>query len=90
MTSFNLTSEKGREDKTFRNTLPETGSIFFGGRVLSRVARWYIFKPKIAFWVNFGIEKFGIFYIWPFGIHYSPLDIFYGYLVIKRQLVYFT
>jgi hypothetical protein len=23
-------------------------------RVTSRVARWFIFKPKIPFWVNFG------------------------------------
>jgi hypothetical protein len=30
-----------------------------------RVARWYIFKPKIPFWVNFGGPwngKFGTFY----------------------------
>jgi hypothetical protein len=31
----------------------------FGGKkirfnVLARVARWYIFKPKIPIWVNFG------------------------------------
>jgi hypothetical protein len=37
--------------------------VAFG--VLSRVARWYIFKPKISIWVNFeglGMEKVGIFY----------------------------
>jgi hypothetical protein len=24
-------------------------------RLFSRVARWFIFKPKIPIWVNFGI-----------------------------------
>jgi hypothetical protein len=24
------------------------------GRVESRVARWFVFKPKIQIWVNFG------------------------------------
>jgi hypothetical protein len=32
----------------------------------TRVARWYIFKPKIPIWVNFGglgiLENVGIFY----------------------------
>jgi hypothetical protein len=78
MTSFNLTSEKGREDKTFRNTLPETGSIFFGGKVLSRVARWYIFKPKIAIWVNFEGSCSGkCWYIFcRFGLFYGNLIYF--------------
>jgi hypothetical protein len=34
--------------------------------VWGRVARWYIFKPKIPIWVNFleglGMEKFVIFF----------------------------
>jgi hypothetical protein len=51
-------------------------------RHVDRVARWYIFKPKIQTWVNFGgpgMEKVGTFYghlehiqaiwyiLWPFG-----------------------
>jgi hypothetical protein len=41
---------------------------FFG--LSSRVARWYIFKPKIPIWVNFGGScNWGCWYIsWPFGI----------------------
>jgi hypothetical protein len=27
--------------------------------VLSRVARWFVFKPKIPIWVNFGGLKIG-------------------------------
>jgi hypothetical protein len=35
-------------------------------QVTNRVARWYLFKPKITIWVNFGglgTEKVGIFYV---------------------------
>jgi hypothetical protein len=44
-----------------------------------RVARWYIVNPKIPIWVNFGMEKVGLFsgrlayiiailyILWPFG-----------------------
>jgi hypothetical protein len=41
-----------------------------------RVARWYIFTPKIPVWVNFGRSCNGRCYyiLW-------PLDIFYGQLV---------
>jgi hypothetical protein len=28
----------------------------------TRVARWLIFRPKIPFWVNFGMENVGLFY----------------------------
>jgi hypothetical protein len=58
----------------------------------TRVARWYIFKPKIPIWVNFGgscngrclhiIWPFGIPILWPFGIPILwPFGIFYGHLV---------
>jgi hypothetical protein len=60
-----------------------------------RVARWYIFKPKIPIWVNFGciaMEDVG-----KLDVHLVILrGIFYGYLVILRafgifygHLVYF-
>jgi hypothetical protein len=49
-----------------------------------RVARWYIFKPKILIWVNFeileglGMEKVGIHIACPFGIYYGRLIYFMG------------
>jgi hypothetical protein len=52
----------------------------------SRVARWYIFKPKIQIWVTFGVycnERRGQF-LRPFGLFYSHLVY---YVVI---LVYFS
>jgi hypothetical protein len=36
---------------------PKSGSILglsHGGEVAARVARWFVFKPKIQIWVNFG------------------------------------
>jgi hypothetical protein len=38
-----------------------------------RVARWYIFKPKIQIWVNFGVScNDRCWYIlWPSGIHFG-------------------
>jgi hypothetical protein len=48
--------------------------------LLSRVARWYIFKPKIPIWVNFGgswSEK-GWYILLPFGIFYSHLVLLRG------------
>jgi hypothetical protein len=47
---------------------------------LTRVARWYIFKPKIPIWVileGLEMEMVGIFY-GPL----QPLGTFYGLLVI--------
>jgi hypothetical protein len=61
-----------------------------------RVARWYIFSPKIAIWVNFGgsCNRICWHILWPFGLFYAhlvyimviwsilwPFDIFYGHLV---------
>jgi hypothetical protein len=50
-----------------------------------RVARWYIFKPKIPIWVNFGgssMDDVGILYVRQF-------DLFYDILVYCGHLVYF-
>jgi hypothetical protein len=43
-----------------------------------RVARWFVFKPKIPIWVNFlGPEIGKCWYIlWPFGIFYIHLGNF--------------
>jgi hypothetical protein len=55
----------------------------------TRVARWFIFKPKIPIWVDFGVPCIaGIFYgqlvnflaicyiLWHFGIFYGTLVYF--------------
>jgi hypothetical protein len=41
--------------------------------LLSRVARFYIFKPKLLFWVNLGGSCNGRcwYILWPFGIFYG-------------------
>jgi hypothetical protein len=43
-----------------------------------RVARWYIFKPKIPIWVNFGgpWNRKDLYILWPFGIYYGHLVYF--------------
>jgi hypothetical protein len=49
---------------------------------MNRVARWYVFEPKIQFWVNFGgsvIEDL-VHYVDIWSILQS-LGIFYGHLV---------
>jgi hypothetical protein len=45
---------------------------------LTRVARWYIFKPKIHIWLNFGgSSNARCWYIlWPLGLFYGPLVYF--------------
>jgi hypothetical protein len=37
----------------------------------TRVARWYVFKPKILIWVYFGRPRNGKcwYILWPLGIH---------------------
>jgi hypothetical protein len=49
----------------------------------SRVARWFIFKPKIPIWVNFGGPYIGkcLYILWPFGIFYGHLGYFYDHSV---------
>jgi hypothetical protein len=59
----------------------------------NRVARWYIFRPKIAILVNFEGPCNGIcwYNIWPLGLFYFHLisfDIFYDRFVCGN-LVYF-
>jgi hypothetical protein len=59
--------------------------------VKSRVARWYIFEPKIQIWVNFGGSFNGRcwYILWPFGqflghipsIFLQPFGISYGHLL---------
>jgi hypothetical protein len=40
-----------------------SASLSIGFSTRNRVARWYIFKPKIQIWVNgLAIEDVGIFY----------------------------
>jgi hypothetical protein len=61
------------------------------GRYINRVARWFVFKPKIPIWLNFGgscYGNLGIFYdhlvyftaivnvLWPFGIFCGHLAYF--------------
>jgi hypothetical protein len=46
---------------------------------LTRVARWFVFNPKIQIWVNsehLAMEDVGIHILWPFGIFYSNLVYF--------------
>jgi hypothetical protein len=56
-----------------------------------RVARWYIFKPKIQIWVNFRGPMIGkCFYIlWPFGIFYRHLEYFMTIWYTKYAFVTF-
>jgi hypothetical protein len=55
--------------------------------IASRVARWFVFNPKIPFWVNFGgpyldwkmfIHIFMFIWniLWRFGKFYEPLVYF--------------
>jgi hypothetical protein len=48
-----------------------------------RVARWYILRPKIAIWVNFGGSCNGRcwYILWTFWYILRTFDIFYGHLV---------
>jgi hypothetical protein len=39
--------------------------------LLSRVARWHSFKPKIPIWVIFGGSCNGRFVLWPIGLFYG-------------------
>jgi hypothetical protein len=43
-----------------------------------RVARWFVFKPKIPIWVNFGGTWIGkcLYILWPLGISYGDLGYF--------------
>jgi hypothetical protein len=61
---------------------------------LVRVARWFVFKPKIQIWVNFGwscndIQDVGIFY----G-HLVNFTVFWYILwtfgIVRGHMVYFS
>jgi hypothetical protein len=77
-------------------------SLVFGDA--TKVARWYIFKPKLPIWVNFGGSCNGrcLYTLWPFGIFYGhlvyftaiwstlkPFGIFCGHLVFFIAKWYF-
>jgi hypothetical protein len=53
--------------------MPE--KFFWACSVRSRVARWYIFKPKIPIWENFRgpWNAKGWYILWKFGIYYGNL-----------------
>jgi hypothetical protein len=54
----------------------------------SRVARWFVFKPKI--WVNFGGPCNGRYWyiLWPFGLFYGNLVYFVAIWYILRLFGY--
>jgi hypothetical protein len=43
-----------------------------------RVARWFVFKPKIPIWVNFGGPQIGkcLYIKWPLGVFFGDLGYF--------------
>jgi hypothetical protein len=47
-------------------------------QVLLRVARWFVFKPKIPNWLNFGGSCYGksLYILWPFGLFYGHWKYF--------------
>jgi hypothetical protein len=47
-------------------------------QLLIRVARWFVFKPKIPIWVNFAGSCYGKsrYILWPFGLLYSHWKYF--------------
>jgi hypothetical protein len=47
-------------------------------RILLRVARWFVFKPKMPNWENFSEPQIGKCWniLWPFGIFYGFLGYF--------------
>jgi hypothetical protein len=81
--------------------LPRRLSLYASKELLyitlaTRVAIWYIFKPKIPNWVNFGVSCNGRYWyiLWPFG-QFSAIwyivwhfGIFYGTLVYFMALWY--
>jgi hypothetical protein len=71
-----------------KSSLPATEETGAMGREIEsrqdigcRVARWYIFKPKIQFWIIFGGScNVIIWYIlWIFGIFYGHFLYLYGH-----------
>jgi hypothetical protein len=52
----------------------------------SRVARWYIFKPKIQIWVNF--ERPAMVYYYSHLVKVRPFGTFYDHLVYVHPFWY--
>jgi hypothetical protein len=64
-----------------------------------RVARWFVFKPKIPIWVNFGGSCYGKYFmtiwstyftvigntLWPFGIFCSNLVYFPRFGILDQE-----
>jgi hypothetical protein len=50
--------------------------------IVSRVARWFVFKPKIQIWVNFGwsCNGRGWYILWTLGPLFYLIDIRYSSL----------
>jgi hypothetical protein len=57
----------------------------------ARAARWYILKPNIKIWINFGRPSNGKFcyILWPCEIYYGPLVYFIAIWKFSGNLVYF-
>jgi hypothetical protein len=58
----------------------------------SRVARWYILKPKIPFWVIFGrsCNVRYLYILWTFDIFYAQLVNIIALCLFCGHLVYFS
>jgi hypothetical protein len=77
---------------------------FFSSGILTRVARWYIFKPKIPLWVIFegfcnameDVVSFGLlvyftatwYILWPFGIFCAVSFELIWYLFSRSGMLY--
>jgi hypothetical protein len=67
--------------------------LLFGAFVSTyRVARWFVFKPKIPIWANFGGSCYGKswYILRPFGLFYSLWKYFKAiWYIFCGNLVYF-
>jgi hypothetical protein len=63
-----------------------------GAEVLRRVARWFVFKPKIPIWVNFGGSCNGKswYILCPYGLFYCYWKYFMVIWYVLNILVYFA
>jgi hypothetical protein len=75
----------------FRFVKVKKSSRWSRNRRKGRVARWFISKPKIPFWVNFGrsFDERCCYVLWPFGIVYGQLVSFMPFGAFCAYLVYF-
>jgi hypothetical protein len=66
-------------------------TIFFGQDY--RVTRWFVFKPQIPIWVNFGgpLNDKCCYILWSFGIFYGHLALCMAtWLSLWSHVVYFS